>query len=395
MKLTVALFTLLAAACTAAQDPGITPPAGDTPSATDPADPPVTTPPGSPGDSKDSGTVEPKKDTTAPVVVLTATPSTITAAGNIRLSVVVNDASALSSLVVYSSGAALSTITAAPYTVTHAVTQADNGTYVFTAEATDAAGNVGKSAPVTVKVDIAGAPQVPTVPAFVAAGTANLITGATSLAVPTPAAIQANDFLIAMIDAQEESGARTLAVPAGWTLVGGFPVHNVSTAHPPYIIPASESHGTWIFHKFAAAGEPAATTFDFASAATARGVMVSYRGVDTTTPIQGKSALGFHGTGGTNGLGSGNTPLQRGRQVNLIATALTSNATYTVVQTSGSSIVERFNSGEQPNGLNLIVHDSTTSFGIFTGPSIANRQSPSGSSDAFLFTATTLVLKPQ
>ena len=253
---------------------------------------------------------------------------------------------------------------------------------------------MGKSSPVTVNVNISG-PPLPPVPTFVAAGTSSVSASATSLAVGAPAQIQTDDLLITVIDAQEESGPRTLATPAGWTLIGGFPLHNLANAHPPYVIPASENHGTWIFHKFATAAEPATTSFDFTTASTARGVTVAYRGVDKSAPIHDKSALGFYGTGGTNGLGGGNTSLQTGRQVNLIATAVTAHATYTVALTGGSSITERFNSGEQPGGQNIIVHDTTIGFGIFTGPSIANKQSPSGTSDGFLFSATTLVLKPQ
>ena len=385
----LASFVVFSAACTAAQDLGDRPAEGDPMGQSDAGNNDASTPPS----GKDSGAPPGAKDTTAPTVVLAASPSKVTAAGNITLTVTASDASPITNVVIYAGAAALTTLQTPPYSVTRPVAQADNGTYVFTAEATDAAGNVGRSAPVTVTVEIAG-PPLPNIPTFVAAGAATLVTGGTSLALATPAGVQAGDFLIAMVDAQEELGSATLPTPAGWSLVPGFPVHNLANAHPPYVIPASENHGTWILHKFADAAEPVTSAFDLSAAATARGVMVSYRGVDPVAPVHDKSALAFYGTGGTNGLGSGNTSLQRGRQVNLIATAVTAHATYTVVQSS-SSITERFNSGEQPTGLNLIVHDSTSSFGIFTGPSIANKQSPSGSPDGFLFSATTLVLKPQ
>ncbi len=381
LRVGLALIAFSAAACTAAQDLGNRPTTED---------PPPDADAGSSGSSGSSGGT---KDTTAPVVVLTASATTITAAGNLVLSVAATDASAITSVVVNADAAALKTFKAPPYSLSSPITQADNGTYVFTAEATDAAGNVGRSAPISVTVNVAG-PPLPTIPSFVAAGGAALVTGGTSLAVATPAGIVADDFLIAMIDAQEEAGPITLPAPAGWTLIGGFPVHNLSTAHAPYVIPALENHGTWIFHKFAGAAEPATTAFDFPSAATARGVIVGYRGVDTAAPIHDKSALPFYGTGGTNGLGSGNTTLKSARQVNLIATATTAHPTYTVVKSS-ASITERFNSGEQPTGLNLVVHDGTLTFNTYSGPSIANKQSPSGLSDGFLFSATTLVLKPQ
>ena len=369
-----AIAGLSVVACTATQQLGDRP-SSETDAGPDIGDPDAagTTPSTGVGDSGSPGT----KDTTAPAVTLSVAPTTITAAGNLKLSVTASDASGVASVVLYAGGMAIATLTAPPYTVEQPVSQADNGTYVFTAEATDSAGNVGKSSPVTVNVNISG-PPLPPVPTFVAAGTSSVSASATSLAVGAPAQIQTDDLLITVIDAQEESGPRTLATPAGWTL-----------------IPASESHGTWIFHKFATAAEPATTSFDFATASTARGVTVAYRGVDKSAPIHDKSALGFYGTGGTNGLGGGNTSLQTGRQVNLIATAVTAHATYTVALTGGSSITERFNSGEQPGGQNIIVHDTTIGFGIFTGPSIANKQSPSGTSDGFLFSATTLVLKPQ
>jgi hypothetical protein len=230
-------------------------------------------------------------------------------------------------------------------------------------------------------------------PVFVAAGAATLIAGATSLSLATPAGGATGDFLIALVDAQEASGPTSLATPAGWTSVGGFPVHNKAAEYPPFIVPAGESHGTWIFYRFVGAAEPVATIFEFPAAVTARGVVVSYRGVSTSNPVHDKSGLGFRGNGDTNGLGSGNTSLEQGLQVNLIATALTASATYTVVFTGRAN--ERFNTGEQPNGLNLIVHDSEFSWRVFSGPAISHRQSPSGLSASFLFSATTLVLTPR
>ena len=237
----------------------------------------------------------------------------------------------------------------------------------------------------------------PSEPTFVAAGASSLLEDGTTLELSTPSAIQSDDLLLALIDADEGAGPRTLAAPAGWTLVPGFPLHNLSSAHPPYVIPPSQSHGTWIFYKVVPAANAATASFEFATTATACGVMVGYRGVDPSAPIHDKSAYGFYGDGDTNGSGSGNTSLLHGRQVNLVATAPTAHPTYTVVKT-GYGVRERFNSGEQPNGLNLVIHDESIlpigSFSIFTGVSIKNMQSPSASGDAFLFSGTTLVLKP-
>ncbi len=381
------LFSLSVAACTSEEQLGEQPSAdaGDVPDARpdDPADG---------GSNARDASDDSTKDTTAPSVVLSASSTNIKTAGNLTLSAVATDESAIAKVVINSGSAALKTLTASPYTVTIPITSADNGTFTFSAEATDAEGNVGTSNTVTVTVDIPGAPA--NVPSFVATSAPVLLTGGTSLAVATPAGIQTDDFLVTFIDAEEGAGANTVSTPAGWTLLGGFPIHNLSTAHPPYVIPATQNHGTWLFHKFAGANEPASTSFTFQSASTTRGVMLAYRGVSKANPVHDKSALGFYGTGGTNGLGSGNTTLTSGRQVNLIAAATTAHPTYTVVQTSPGR-VERVNTNEQPNGLNLVVYDSTIFAKIFTGPSIANKQSPSGSADGFLFSATTLVLTPQ
>ena len=357
--------------------------------------------------SGDAGTTEISQDAasdsavnpseTKPTVLLTATPMTVTAAGDINFSVGANAPSGISKVVLFRGATAFATLTSRPYFAQTTVSRADNGTVAFTAQATSNAGSVVTSAPVMVTIDIPAAPPPPppppSVPEFVAAGSSTVIAGSTSLSLPTPSGLLRDDFMLALVDAEEGAGPRVLSAPAGWTLIGGFPIHNLASDYPPYVIPATENHGTWIFQKFVGPSEPAATVFVFPSAATARGVVVSYRGVDKIAPIHDKSAIGFFGPGDTNGLGSGNTTLTAGRVVNLIATALTSRATYTVVQTS-MSVTERVNSGEQPNGLNVIVHDSKVVFRTYSGPWIANMQSPSGLSDDFLFSATTLVLKP-
>ena len=85
--------------------------------------------------------------------------------------------------------------------------------------------------------------------------------------------------------------------------------------------------------------------------------------------------------------------------MSFFATSPTTHPTYSLVK-KDAYIAERFNSGEQPNGLNLIIQDEKIlSYGgsnsALIGPSILNRQSPSGSGDMFLFSGTTLVLTPR
>jgi hypothetical protein len=238
------------------------------------------------------------------------------------------------------------------------------------------------------------APPLAPRPSFVAASDTVELTSATTLSLALPAGVAAADLLLAFVDAEEGDGSRSLSAPAGWTALGGYPIHNLASAHAPYLIPASESHGTWIYWRVIGASEPPSYAFAFASASHARGVLLAYRGADPVTPIHDKSGMGYYGTGGTNGFGSGNTTVSLGLEVQLVATSRTDHPTYTIVG-SGPLLSQRVNSGEQPNGLNLVVYDEPVLFGFYDGPQIANKQSPSGISDGFCFSATSLVLQPK
>ena len=58
-------------------------------------------------------------------------------------------------------------------------------------------------------------------------------------------------------------------------------------------------------------------------------------------------------------------------------------------------IAERVNSGEQPHGLNLIIHDSVLVPNLFFAASITHKQSPQNTTQSYMFSTTTLVLSPQ
>lgn len=236
-----------------------------------------------------------------------------------------------------------------------------------------------------------GAAQVE--PVFVSATAPVLSTSMLKLTLAFPTPQQPGDFLIALIDVDEGTGPATLATPAGWTLLGGWPIHNLNSQHTPYIIPMTQNHGTWIFTHFVVAAETPSVEFTFAANTTARGTIVAYRGVNTTTPVHDKTGYGLYGNGDTNGFGSGNTTLNAGTQVSLITTATTSYGSYTTTYETGG-IVERVNSGENPTGLNVIIHDDTIYPRIYLAPNVRHFQSPSSSSASFMYSIATLLLTP-
>ncbi|MDP1823446.1 MAG: hypothetical protein Q8L48_09395 [Archangium sp.] len=236
-----------------------------------------------------------------------------------------------------------------------------------------------------------GAAQVE--PVFVSATAPLLGTQMLKLTLAFPTPNQPGDFLIALIDADEGTGPATLATPPGWTLVGGWPIHNLNSQHTPYIIPMTQNHGTWIFTHFVVAAETPSVEFTFSANTTARGAIVAYRGVNTLTPVHDKTGYGLYGDGDTNGFGAGNTTLNAGTQVSLITTATTAYGSYTTTYETGG-IVERVNSGENPNGLNLIIHDDTIYPRIYLAPNVRHFQSPSSSSASFMYSIATLLLTP-
>ncbi|GGL97486.1 Ig-like domain-containing protein [Deinococcus aerophilus] len=94
-------------------------------------------------------------DVIKPTVSLTATPTTVTTAGNVTLVAAASDNVAVTKVTFYRGNTEIGSDTTAPYTLSAAVTAADNGTVGYRAVATDAAGNSAESsASVIVDIDV-------------------------------------------------------------------------------------------------------------------------------------------------------------------------------------------------------------------------------------------------
>ena len=96
----------------------------------------------------------PLPDILPPVVVLTPSTLRVMAAGSVTLAATVIDLGGVASVKFYRGETLLGTRTNEPYTITDTLGYADNGEVIYTAVATDLAGNVGASVPVPVAVAI-------------------------------------------------------------------------------------------------------------------------------------------------------------------------------------------------------------------------------------------------
>jgi hypothetical protein len=105
-----------------------------------------------------SGGGEPDKE--PPLITITSPGAGATVSGQVQVSANVTDKlDAISSVQFYANGQALGPpATSAPYAITWNTTLTTNGSNTITATATDAAGNVGTSAPVTVTVENPASP---------------------------------------------------------------------------------------------------------------------------------------------------------------------------------------------------------------------------------------------
>ena len=88
-------------------------------------------------------------DTTPPTVSLSSSSLNVTAAGSITLTATASDNVGVTKVEFYDGATLLGSKTAAPYTQSVALTNADNGTHAYTAKAYDAAGNTRASTPAT------------------------------------------------------------------------------------------------------------------------------------------------------------------------------------------------------------------------------------------------------
>ena len=106
------------------------------------------------GNVGQSGTVSvtvANSDTTPPTISITAPSNTAIVSGTVSISASASDNVGVSRVEFYQNGVLLAT-TAAPYSYIWNTTTVANGSYLLTAKAYDAAGNVGQSANVTVSV---------------------------------------------------------------------------------------------------------------------------------------------------------------------------------------------------------------------------------------------------
>jgi hypothetical protein len=103
------------------------------------------------------------------------------------------------------------------------------------------------------------------------------VTTATSLDLSLPSGVQSGDLLVAMIFGRGTQNAFT--TPSGWTekatIAGGGD---------------GVSRRVVIYYKLAGSSEPSTTTFSWATARGAYGLMAAYRGVHQSTPVESGSS---------------------------------------------------------------------------------------------------------
>ena len=203
-------------------------------------------------------------DTTPPTVSLTASPTALTAPGNVNLTATASDNSGTVSRVeIYDNGALVNacTKTAAPFTCTIAMTSANNGSHSYTAKAYDPSSNSATSGPVIVTVNI---PVTDTTPPTV------------SLTASPTTVTAAGNVTLTATASDAQSGISQVAFLEGTTVIA-----NCTRTATPYtcVIPmTSANNGT---HSYTARATNGATLSATSAAVT---VTVNIQVQDTTPP---------------------------------------------------------------------------------------------------------------
>ncbi|MBK7861399.1 MAG: hypothetical protein IPJ65_22850 [Archangiaceae bacterium] len=233
------------------------------------------------------------------------------------------------------------------------------------------------------------------IPQWVGAGAEVLISDAGSLSLSGPSSALPSDFYLAVIDADEMAGPLTATAPPGWSLLVGWPIHNLRADHPQ-VGDAGYDHGLWVYSAWAGDAGTVAADFGFNRPATARGVLFAYRDVNLTKPVNDKEGFGLYGDGHATGEGSGNTTLRTARQVMIVVTSPTPFAHRIRFPTSSyGGKTERINSGEVPGGLALLVYDTPIYPNLYDTTSVSFIKAPSNSTTPLMYGLTTILLKPR
>jgi chitinase len=109
----------------------------------------------------ETATVSDLQESDSPIVTIGSSSYSVTASGSYTLSVSATDSAGIVKVIFKRNGTQIAIVTGAPYTITESVTQANNGTFVYTATAYDAAGGFTTSSPVSVVISIGSGSLVP------------------------------------------------------------------------------------------------------------------------------------------------------------------------------------------------------------------------------------------
>jgi hypothetical protein len=176
------------------------------------------------------------------------------------------DASGVASYSVYRDGQLAGTPTAASFLDTGLT---PSTAYEYTVTATDTAGNV--SAPSN-PFSVTTSDGTTSVIAFRGASSGDNGVGATSLTLPVPAATSPGDVMVAGMAVR---GQPALTAPAGWDLVR--------------LDPRGTTMEQAVYTRVAGPSEPGTYTWTISASRVAVGVISSYSGVSTTSPVSASS----------------------------------------------------------------------------------------------------------